>query len=76
MSEAIASVIVASAQSVAKVFVIGSIGYGAVKCELKRMLLLLFRRDATFLISYRSLLHLTPKFLEMLLFFLILWSEL
>ncbi|KAG7354404.1 membrane transport protein [Nitzschia inconspicua] len=31
MSDAIASVIVASAQSVAKVFVIGSIGYGAVK---------------------------------------------
>eukprot|EP00539_Tryblionella_compressa_P008201 CAMPEP_0178767190 /NCGR_PEP_ID=MMETSP0744-20121128/19501_1 /TAXON_ID=913974 /ORGANISM="Nitzschia punctata, Strain CCMP561" /LENGTH=651 /DNA_ID=CAMNT_0020423033 /DNA_START=137 /DNA_END=2092 /DNA_ORIENTATION=+ len=31
MSDAIASVIVASAQSVAKVFVIGGIGYGAVK---------------------------------------------
>jgi hypothetical protein len=30
---AIASVIVASAQSVAKVFVIGGIGYGAVICE-------------------------------------------
>lgn len=33
MSDAIASVIVASAQSVAKVFVIGGIGYGAVKCK-------------------------------------------
>ena len=37
MSDAIASVIVASAQSVAKVFVIGGIGYGAVKGKLVGM---------------------------------------
>ena len=33
MSETIASVIIAAAQSVAKVFVIGGVGYAAVKCE-------------------------------------------
>lgn len=33
MSSAVADVIVAAAQSVAKVFVIGSVGFFAVKCE-------------------------------------------
>lgn len=33
MADATVSVIIASAQSVAKVFVIGAVGYAAVKCK-------------------------------------------